>query len=74
MAGGKGYYTTVPECKSDNPMAKTVLLYYLFLFSTAGLVLSLVFLRDVAWLMPALMMAGLIMGTNLVVIILKLHS
>jgi hypothetical protein len=55
-------------------MTKMVLLYYLFLFSTAGLILSLVFLRDVAWLMPSLMMIGLIMVTNLIVLVLKMHT
>jgi hypothetical protein len=55
-------------------MSKMVLLYYLFLFSTAGLILSLVFLKDVTMLMPALMMIGLIMVTNLVVIVLKMHA
>ena len=55
-------------------MARMALLYYLFLFSTAGLILALVFLRDVTWLMPSLMMIGLILITNLMVIVLKMHS
>ncbi len=49
-------------------------LYYLFLFSTAGLILSLIFLQDMALLMPTLMMIGLILITNFTVILLKLHQ
>ncbi|NMB77498.1 MAG: hypothetical protein GYA23_00190 [Methanomicrobiales archaeon] len=55
-------------------MAGMAGLYLLFLFSTAGLVLSLVFLREVTWLMPALMMIGLILVTNLIVFVMKLHQ
>jgi hypothetical protein len=54
-------------------MARLALLYYLFLFSTTGLILALVFLADAAWLMPALMMIGLILITNLIVFVMKLH-
>ena len=55
-------------------MAGLASLYYLFLFSTAGLILSLVFLQDVAFLMPTLMMIGLILITDIIVIILKMHQ
>ena len=55
-------------------MGKMSLLYYLFLFSTAGLILALVFLADAAWLMPALMMIGIILVTNLIVLVMKLHT
>ena len=54
-------------------MARIALLYYLFLFSTAGLMLSLVLLADMAWLMPALMMVAIILLTNTVVIVMKMH-
>lgn len=54
-------------------MSKVILLYYLFLFSTTGLILSLFFLADMAWLMPALMMIGLILLTNVIVFVMKLH-
>jgi hypothetical protein len=49
------------------------LLYYLYLFSTAGLILSLLFLTDIKWLMEAGMMIGLIFLTNIIVIVMKLH-
>jgi|GEM_PF-5088970 len=54
-------------------MSKLILLYYLFLFSTAGLILALLLLADMAWLMPALMMIGLILLTNMIVFVMKLH-
>jgi|APIni6443716594_1056825.scaffolds.fasta_scaffold790452_1 hypothetical protein len=54
-------------------MARLALLYYLFLFSTAGLILALVLLADMAWLMPALMMIGIILLTNTIVFVMKLH-
>jgi hypothetical protein len=54
-------------------MARLALLYYLFLFSTAGLILGLIFLADMAWLMPALMMIGIILLTNTIVFLMKLH-
>jgi hypothetical protein len=54
-------------------MARLSLLYYLFLFSTAGLILALIFLFDMAWLMPALMMVGIIILTNIIVFVMKLH-
>jgi hypothetical protein len=55
-------------------MARLAFLYYLFLFSTAGLILSLVLLADMAWLMPALMMTGIILLTNTIVIVMKWHT
>lgn len=54
-------------------MAHLALLYYLFLFSTAGLIIALVLLADMAWLMPALMMIGIILLTNTIVFVMKLH-
>lgn len=54
-------------------MGHMMLLYYLFLFSTAGLIVALMLLTDAAWLMPAFMMIGLILLTNIIVIVLK-HS
>jgi hypothetical protein len=54
-------------------MGRLVLLYYLFLFSTAGFIISLMLLTDAAWLMPAFMMIGLIFLTNIIVFIMKLH-
>lgn len=54
-------------------MARMMLLYYLFLFSTTGLILSLILLADMAWLMPALMMIGIILLTNMIVFVMKLH-
>jgi hypothetical protein len=55
-------------------MANLALLYYLYLFSTAGLILALLFLGDLTWLWPAFMMIGLILGTNLIVIVMRLHQ
>jgi hypothetical protein len=55
-------------------MARLALLYYLYLFSTAGLILALLFLGDIAWLWPAFMMIGLILVTNLIVIVMRLHQ
>lgn len=52
-------------------MGHMMLLYYLFLFSTAGLIVALMLLTDAAWLMPAFMMIGLILLTNIIVIVLK---
>lgn len=54
-------------------MGKLTLLYYLFLFSTTGLILALMLLSDAAWLMPAFMMIGLILLTNIIVVVMKLH-
>lgn len=55
-------------------MGKLALLYYLFLFSTAGLIVGLMLLADAAWLMPAFMLIGLILLTNTIVIVMRLHS
>jgi hypothetical protein len=55
-------------------MARLALLYLLYLFSTAGLILALLFLGDLVWLWPAFMMIGLILGTNLIVVVLRLHQ
>ncbi|MGB7787921.1 hypothetical protein [Methanoregula sp.] len=55
-------------------MSRLVQLYFLFLFSTAGLILGLLFLSDIMWLWPAFMMIGLILVTNLMVIVLRLHQ
>lgn len=54
-------------------MGRMALLYYLFLFSTAGLILALMLLEDASWLMPAFMMIGLILLTNIIVFVMKLH-
>jgi len=55
-------------------MSRLALLYYLYLFSTAGLILALLFLSDIVWLWPAFMMIGLILVTNLIVIVLRLDQ
>ena len=55
----------------DDTMGHMMLLYYLFLFSTAGLIVALMLLTDTAWLMPAFMMIGLILLTNIIEIVLK---
>ena len=54
-------------------MGKLALLYYLFLFSTAGLIVGLMLLSDAAWLMPAFMIISLILITNTIVIVMKMH-
>ncbi len=55
-------------------MVRLSLLYYLYLFSTAGLIIGFLLLADFAWLWPAFMMIGLILVTNLIVIVLRLHQ
>jgi hypothetical protein len=55
-------------------MARITQLYFLYLFSTAGLILALLFLGDIVWLWPAFMMIGLILITNIIVIVLRLHQ
>ncbi len=55
-------------------MARLVFLYYLFLFSTAGLIIALLLLGSPTWLLPALMMIGLILTTNSIIIVLRLHQ
>jgi hypothetical protein len=55
-------------------MVRLAQLYLLYLFSTAGLILALLFLGDIVWLWPAFMMIGLILTTNLIVIVLRMHQ
>ena len=52
-------------------MSRLAQLYFLYFFSTAGLILGLLFLSDIVWLWPAFMMIGLILVTNLIVIVLQ---